>query len=94
VSQPLPRVDELMDAPELAVLHVLSTTLDATEQGLMASHPELEFVAFGSVMPPTDISMCLAEAILNHLASLRIALERYRAHLRHTSDARQLGPGL
>lgn len=94
MSQPLPSLDELMDAPELAVLHVLSTTLEAAEQALIASHPGLEFAAFGSSMPTTDISMCLAEAILNHLASLRIALERYRTHVLHTSDVRQLGPGL
>lgn len=94
MSQPLPSLDELMDAPELVVLHVLSTTLEAAEQALMASYPGLEFVAFGSCMPPADVSMYLAEAILNHLASLSISLERYRTHVLHASHVRQLGPGL
>jgi len=94
MSQPLPSVDELIDSPELAVLHLLSTTLETAERGLMASYPDLEFVAFGSGMPPTDTSMCLAEAILNHLASLAIALERYRSHVIHRNHARCIGSGL
>jgi hypothetical protein len=94
MSEPLPSIDELLDAPELVILHALSTTLEAAERGLMASYPDLEFVAFSSSMPPSDISMCLAEAILNHVASLRIALERYRSHVLHVSDVRQSGPEL
>jgi len=94
MSQQTPSVGEIIDAPELAVLHVLATSLEAAELGLMAAYPDLELVAFGSDLPSTDFSMCLAEAVLNHLASLRIAIERYRSHVLHRNHVREIGSGL
>jgi hypothetical protein len=82
MSDKLPSTLELVDAPELAALHVLETALEIAEQVLIAAYPELaESLDFEC---PTRLitEACLADAIIVHISGLQTALFRYRIQLR------------
>lgn len=79
MSPELPSTTQLVDAPELAALHVLEVAL-ATERALTAAHPDLDELASPAQWPET--AEWLADAVLVHITALETAVHRYRTHLR------------
>jgi hypothetical protein len=76
MSFELPSPLQLVDAPELAALHVLEVTLATAQHAILAAHPDLEEQSFLS------IEEWLADAILVHVSGLEVAVRRYREQLR------------
>jgi hypothetical protein len=80
VSPELPSTTQLVDAPELAALHVLEVALATAERALTAAHPDLDELASPAQWPET--AEWLADAVLVHITALETAVHRYRTHLR------------
>lgn len=80
MSPELPSTTQLVDAPELAALHVLEVALATAERALTAAHPDLDDLVSPTQWPET--AEWLADAILVHITALETALHRYRTHLR------------
>lgn len=78
---PLPQ-DLLLQAPQLAALHLLETALGTAESVLYAAHAELEHLPMFAEDSPTTRQACLADAVLTHVNALQHAVRRYRAGLR------------
>lgn len=76
----LPSTTQLVDAPELAALHVLEVALATAERALTAAHPDLDELASPAQWPET--AEWLADAVLVHITALETAGHRYRTHLR------------
>jgi hypothetical protein len=76
----LPSTTQLVDAPELAALHVLEVALATAERALTAAHPDLDELASPTQWPET--AEWLADAVLVHITALETAVHRYRTHLR------------
>lgn len=77
----VPSITQLVDAPELAALHVLEAALNTAERALIAAHPELD-EGFDPPQGNLAPEAWLADAVLIHLTALESALLRYRARLR------------
>lgn len=88
MSDTLPSTLQLVDAPELAALHVLQTALAIAERALIAAYPELEEALYLERPARLTTEACLADAITVHISALETALFRYRLQLR----ARGLSP--
>jgi hypothetical protein len=80
VSPELPSTTQLVDAPELAALHVLEVALATAERALTAAHPDLDELLSPTQWPET--AEWLADAVLVHITALETAVHRYRTHLR------------
>ncbi len=77
-----PDLEELVAAPELAILHALEATLDAASSALLAAHPELaEQDLAGDMSPALDVSGWMADSIVTHIFGLNAAIARYRREL-------------
>ena len=76
----LPSTTQLVDAPELAALHVLEVALATAERALTAAHPDLDELPRPAQWPET--AEWLADAVLVHITALETAVHRYRTHLR------------
>jgi hypothetical protein len=85
-----PTPNELVAAPELALLVALHQLLDLVSFTLAAVHPEL--ASEPSLLHPWDPRAVLADQIVQHGARLANAMNRYRAatlaalHRPDTSD--------
>lgn len=80
-NDPLPTPYELSDAPELAVLAVLDTAIEAVTRALVAAHPELCDDRGPRSKQEPVVSAC---RFLTRVHKLQAALARYRqAVLRH-----------
>ena len=75
MSAELPSTLQLVDAPELAALHVL-------EAALIAAYPELEEGLYLERPVRLSTEAWLADAIAVHISGLETALLRYRIQLR------------
>lgn len=82
MSDELPSTLQLVDAPELAALHVLETALAITERALLAAYPELEEGLYLERPARLATEAWLADAIIVHVSGLENALFRYRIQLR------------
>lgn len=82
MSAELPSPLQLVDAPELAALHVLEAALATTERVLLAAYPELEEGLCLSRPSPLSAEAWLADAIIVHVTGLETALFHYRFQLR------------
>ncbi len=78
----LPSTLELVDAPELAALHVLEAALATAERALLAAHPELEDGLYLERPESLSTEAWLADAIAVHISGLETSLFRYRFQLR------------
>jgi hypothetical protein len=78
----LPSTLQLIDAPELAALHVLEAALAITERALIAAYPELEDGLYLERPARLSTEAWLADAIAVHISGLETALFRYRIQLR------------
>ena len=72
-----PTPNELVAAPELALLVALHQLLDLVNFTLAAVHPEL--ASEPSLLHPLDPQAVLADQIVQHGARLAQAMTRYRA---------------
>jgi hypothetical protein len=82
MSPELPSPLQLVDAPELATLHVLETALATLERSLLAAYPELEEGLCLSRPARLSTEAWLADAIIVHITGLETALFHYRFQLR------------
>ena len=82
MSAELPSTLQLVDAPELAALHVLETALAIAARALTAAYPELEEGLCLSRPAPLSTEAWLADAIIVHVSGLETALFHYRFQLR------------
>ena len=82
MSTELPSTLQLVDAPELAALHVLEAALAIAERALIAAYPELEEGLYLERPARLSTEACLADAIAVHISGLETALFRYRTQLR------------
>jgi hypothetical protein len=89
LSPELPTTTQLVDAPELAVLHVLEVALTSVERALTAAHPDLDELVSPTKWPET--TEWLADAVLANITALENAVQRYRAHLRARGNLRPTG---
>lgn len=79
MSDDSPTPDQVVAAPELAVLHVLDAALTAARLALLAAHPEIEEQDLAGDNPLNlDGSGWIADGIVIHIASLESLLLRYR----------------
>lgn len=76
----VPSTTQLVDAPELATLHVLEVALATAERALIAAYPELD-EGFEPPRGHLTVEAWLADAALVHITGLETALLRYRARL-------------
>ena len=74
-NDPLPTPDELNDAPELAVLAVLDTAIEAAARALVVTHPELWDDWGPRCKQEPVVSAC---RLLSRAHKLQAALDRYR----------------
>ena len=72
-----PTPQELVAAPELAILDALQHVLDLTGRVLLAAHPEL--IGERSDLHPLDLQAVLAERVIQFVALLASATTRYLA---------------
>ena len=82
MSSELPSPLQLVDAPELASLHVLEAALATVERALIAAYPELEEGLCLSRPTPLSTEAWLADAIIVHVTGLETALFHYRFQLK------------
>jgi hypothetical protein len=82
MSAELPSTLQLVDAPELATLHVLEAALAIAERALIAAYPELEDGLCLQRPCPLSTEAWLADAIIVHITGLETALFHYRFQLR------------
>jgi hypothetical protein len=73
----LPTPEQLVAAPELAVLAALQHLLDVTTRALVAVHPEL--LDERSTLRPLDAQALLADKLVRLAARLSDATTRYHA---------------
>ena len=88
----LPTPPQLAESPELAALYTLENAIALTEYALLAVHPELEQADFFPETSPLTVEVCLADAILNHVAALEKAVGRYRLLLSQLDYRRRTAP--
>lgn len=81
MSAELPTPLQLVDAPELAVVHVLEVALAAVEHSLLAAYPELQDGLCAERPTRLSSEACLADGVLVHVTALETALFRYRLQL-------------
>ncbi len=67
----------LGQAPELAALWTLEAALRASQAALHAVHSELREEDFALAPHSPSAQACLADALLNHMEGLQVALKRY-----------------
>jgi hypothetical protein len=82
MNSELPSTLQLVDAPELATLHVLEAALATLERALIAAYPELEDGLCLQRPCPLSTEAWLADAIIVHITGLETALFHYRFQLR------------
>jgi hypothetical protein len=72
-----PTPQQLLAAPELAVLDALQHLLELTGRALVAVHPEL--LGERSLLHPLDPQAALADRLIRHMGLLANATTRYQA---------------
>ena len=77
LAPPLPTPEQLVAAPELAVLAALQHLIDVTTRALVAVHPEL--LDERSSLRPLDAQALLADKLVRLAARLGDATTRYHA---------------
>ena len=82
MSTELPSTLQLVDAPELAAIHVLETALAIADRALIAAYPELEDGLYLERPASLSTEAWLADAIAVHISGLETAPFRYRIQLR------------
>ena len=82
MSAELPSTLQLVDAPELAAIHVLETALAIADRAMIAAYPELEEGLYLERPARLSTEAWLADAIAVHISGLETALFRYRIQLR------------
>lgn len=87
----MPMPFNMLESPELGLLHALQSALELAERILGVVHPELEQMDLFPDCPPFSREAYLADAVLTHIAGLEVAIARYR-HLVEYRSAR-LGAG-
>jgi hypothetical protein len=94
MTDELPTLDQLLADPELAVLHALRAALAATQQALLAAHPELEHDDFaGDRSLKLTGAGWIADGLLTQLTGLDTSLQRYRHEVaRARAASRQEDP--
>lgn len=89
MSSRIPSTDELVSAPELAVLHALDAALAATRHALLAAYPPIEDERLCGDGPiRLDGSGWIADAILTQISALNASLARYRREIRRARHER------
>lgn len=77
MSDGLPTSDQLLAAPELAILHALDATLTAAHRALLAAHPDLDEEDLCGDRPlHLDGSGWIADAIVTQIAGLSASIAR------------------
>jgi hypothetical protein len=69
---------ELLEAPELALLNILNATLEQMTFALFAVHPELASGDSLEGCRTTSCELWVADAIQTNIAALQHLLERYK----------------
>jgi len=72
---PMPTPDELNDAPELAVLAVLDSAIEAATRAIITVYPEL---CEDQIRRCRTQPVIWGSRLLNRAAKLQVALARYR----------------
>jgi len=74
----IPTPDDLVDAPELAILAALDPTLDLVVRALVCAHPELTDLERPYWVPPASPLTTAAQTLVDRAAHLKQALLAYR----------------
>jgi len=77
-TDPIPTPDDLVDAPELAILAALDRTLDLVVRALVCAHPELVDPERPYWLRRASPSAAAAETLVDQTADLKQALIAYR----------------
>ncbi|MFL5349970.1 MAG: hypothetical protein ACJ8AT_34775 [Hyalangium sp.] len=89
MSHLLPTTDQLLAAPELAILHALEASLAAAQRALLTAYPELEQEDLcGDTPLHLNGSGWIADAILTQSAALCVSIARYRREFERARQAR------
>lgn len=79
MSSLLPSTEQLLAAPELAILHALEACLAAAQRALLTAYPELEQEALCAEAPlQLSGSGWIADAIVTQSCALSASIARYR----------------
>jgi hypothetical protein len=89
MSHLLPTTDQLLAAPELAILHALETSLAAAQLALLTAYPELQEDNH-CVDRPLQLngSGWIADAIVTQITGLSASIARYRLEFERARLAR------
>jgi hypothetical protein len=89
MSDLTPTTDQLLAAPELAILHALEACLAAAQRALLVAYPELEEEDLCSDQPLLlGGSGWIADAIITQSSGLSASIARYRREFEHARQAR------
>jgi len=89
MSDLTPTTDQLLAAPELAILHALEASLAAAQCALLAAYPELEEEDLCSDSPLLlSGSGWIADAIITQSCGLSASIARYRREFERARQAR------
>lgn len=89
MSHLAPTTDQLLAAPELAILHALEASLAAAQCALLTAYPELEEEELCGDRPLLlNGSGWIADAILTQIAGLSSSITRYRREFERARQAR------
>lgn len=92
MSHLTPTTDQLLAAPELAILHALEACLAAAQCALLTAYPELEQEDLCGDRPlHLNGSGWIADAILTQIAGLSASISRYRREFERARQARLPG---
>lgn len=92
MSHLLPTADELLAAPELAILHSLEASLAAAQLALLTAYPELQDELCGDPPPLLGGSGWIADAIILQCSGLSASIARYRREFERARRARLRDP--
>ncbi len=89
MSYLLPTTDQLLAAPELAILHALEASLAAAQRALLTAYPELEQEDLcGDRLLHLGSSGWIADAIITQISGLSSSIARYRHEFERARQAR------
>jgi hypothetical protein len=88
MSHLLPTTDQLLAAPELAILHALASCLAAAHHALLTAYPELQEDLGGDGPLQLNGSGWIADAIVTQIPGLSASIARYRREFERARLAR------
>lgn len=88
MSHQLPTTDQLLAAPELAILHALETSLAAAQRALLTAYPELQDDLCCDTPLQLNGSGWIADAIVTQITGLSTSIARYRREFERAQLAR------